>query len=76
MEKTNKIKKDMVHHPEHYCFSKFEPKDVIREWGLNFNLGNAVKYVARAGKKDDIIQDLEKAKQYIQFEIDYLTNKA
>lgn len=64
--------KDMVHHPEHYCFSKYEPKDVIREWGLNFNLGSAVKYIARAGKKDDIIQDLQKAVEFIEFEIEYL----
>lgn len=63
---------DIVANPSHYCFSKFEPKDVIREWGLNFNLGNAVKYIARAGRKDDIIQDLKKAKQYIDFEIEYL----
>ena len=43
---------------------------MIRDWGLNFNLGNAVKYLARAGRKDDIVQDLKKAKEYIQFEID------
>ena len=41
------MSKDMVKRPDHYCFSKFEPKDVIREWGLNFNLGSAVKYIAR-----------------------------
>ena len=32
-----------VDHPAHYCYSKYEPKDVIRGWGLNFNLGSAVK---------------------------------
>lgn len=53
------MSKDMVKRPDHYCFSKFEPKDVIREWGLNFNLGSAVKYIARAGRKDDIVQDLK-----------------
>lgn len=58
--------------PKHYNFSKYEPKDVIREWDLNFNLGNVVKYVARAGKKDDIIQDLKKARDYIDFEIEAL----
>ena len=40
--------KDLVHHPAHYCYSQYEPKDVIRSWGLNFNLGSAVKYIARA----------------------------
>ena len=62
---------DSVKHPSHYTEGrKFEPKDVIRDWGLNFNLGSAVKYVARAGRKDDIVQDLKKAQQFIQFEID------
>ena len=39
---------------------------------MNFNCGSAVKYLSRAGRKGDIIEDLEKAKQFIQFEIDYL----
>lgn len=58
--------------PEHYKRLSPEPKDVIRSWGLNFNLGSAVKYISRAGYKDEIIQDLKKAQQFIQFEIDYL----
>ena len=62
-----------VSNPSHYCEGrKYEPKDVIRNWDLNFNLGCAVKYLSRAGRKGDKIEDLEKAKQYIQFEIDYL----
>lgn len=65
-----------VSHPSHYCEGrKYEPKDVIRDWGLNFNTGSAVKYLSRAGRKGDIIEDLEKAKQFIQFEIDYLKNE-
>lgn len=66
------MSKDMIKRPEHYCFSKFEPKDVIREWGLNFNLGSAVKYIARAGRKDDIVQDLKKAREFLTFEIEAL----
>ena len=66
------MSKDMIKRPEHYCFSKFEPKDVIREWGLNFNLGSAVKYIARAGRKDDIVQDLKKAREFLSFEIEAL----
>jgi hypothetical protein len=62
--------KELVHHPAHYCYSEYEPKDVIRAWGLNFNLGSAVKYIARAGRKDDILQELNKAKQFIEFEIE------
>lgn len=66
---------DAVHKPKHYCSGRIEPKDFIRANDLNFNKGNAVKYVTRAGKKDPDkeIEDLEKAKQYLQFEIDYLT---
>lgn len=64
---------DAVRNPQHYVEGrKYEPKDVIRDWGLNFNLGNAVKYISRAGRKSDIIEDLKKAQQYIQFEIDAL----
>ena len=55
--------------PAHYTEGrKYEPKDVIRDWGLNFNLGSAVKYLSRAGRKDAIIQDLKKAQEFIQFE--------
>ena len=62
---------DNIKHPSHYAEGRnYEPKDVIRDWGLNFNLGSAVKYISRAGRKDDIVQDLKKAQQFIQFEID------
>lgn len=62
---------DVIKQPAHYTEGRrYEPKDVIRDWGLNFNLGSAVKYVARAGRKDDIVQDLKKAQEFIQFEID------
>ena len=65
-------KNDVVKHPSHYCYGKYEPKDVISDWGLNFNLGSVVKYIARAGRKDDIVQDLKKAKQFLEFEIEAL----
>ena len=65
---------DNIKHPAHYCFGKYEPINVIRDWKLNFNLGNVIKYIARAGKKDDnsMIQDLEKAKEYLEREINAL----
>lgn len=64
---------DSVHRPAHYAEGrKYEPRKVIADWGLNFNLGNAVKYVARAGRKGDKIEDLRKAIQYIEFEIEEL----
>jgi len=50
---------------------KYEPKDVIKDWDLNFNLGNVVKYVSRAGRKDYCdLNDLIKARTYLQFEIE------
>ena len=58
-----------------FNYGKYEPKDVIRDWGLNFNLGSTVKYIARAGRKDDIIQDLKKAKQFLEFEIEALEDE-
>lgn len=67
----------MVKSPPHYVEGrKFEPKDVIRDWRLNFNLGNAVKYVCRAGRKGDAVEDLMKAQEYIQYEIDALKDEA
>lgn len=64
---------DAVSHPSHYTEGrKYEPRKVIADWGLNFNLGNAVKYVSRAGRKGDKIEDLRKAIQYIEFEIEEL----
>jgi hypothetical protein len=59
----------------HYAEGRiYEPKDVIMDWGLNFNLGNVVKYVSRAGRKEgaSLKEDLEKAKQYLEYELDYI----
>lgn len=68
---------NIITHPSHYCFGKYEPVKVISDWKLNFNLGCVIKYVARAGKKanNSMIQDLEKAKQYLEFEIESLKNE-
>lgn len=62
---------DSVRHPAHYCEGrKYEPWKVISDWGLNFNLGSVVKYISRAGRKRNALEDLEKAKQYLEFEIE------
>lgn len=67
---------DIISRPSHYTEGRrYEPKDVIRDWGLNFNLGSAVKYLSRAGRKDAMINDLEKAKTFIQFEIEALAEE-
>lgn len=64
---------ELIKHPPHYTAGrKYEPKDVIRDWELNFNLGSAVKYISRAGRKGDKIEDLEKARQFLDFEIEAL----
>ena len=71
------IKTDPVKHPSHYTYGKIETKDFIRDKDLNFNLGNAVKYVVRAWRKDTskTVEDLQKAIQYIKFEIEWLTKE-
>ena len=71
----NEEKKEMVNHPSHYNMGKYEAIDVIEDWNLNFNLGNAVKYISRAGHKDDIVQDLKKSLWYIEREIQRIENK-
>ena len=57
--------------PQHYQ-GTIQPIDLINAQNLNFNLGNVVKYVCRAGKKkgENILSDLEKAKNYINYEIE------
>ena len=65
---------DSVNHPSHYNKGKIEVADFIADQKLNFDRGNAVKYVCRAGSKDPDkeIQDLEKAIWYINHEIKML----
>ena len=67
-------KDDAVSHPSHYADGKIEVIDFIEDKGLNFNRGNAVKYVCRAGKKDPAkeVEDLEKAVFYLNHEIERL----
>ena len=64
---------DAVNRPSHYAEGReFETIDVIEDWGLGYHLGNAVKYISRAGRKDDILQDLKKAQWYLTREIENL----
>lgn len=70
--KEDKAIDDMVNNPPHYTFGKFEVIDVINDWDLNFNKGNAIKYIARAEYKGTEIQDLEKAVCYLNYEIEKL----
>lgn len=70
----------MVNHPDHYQFGKnneYEAIKVIDNWELGFSLGNTVKYISRAGKKDPTkeLEDLRKAKFYLDYHIEKLENK-
>ena len=65
------MENDIVNHPSHYTDGKIEVIDFIEDKGLNFHRGNAVKYIARAGKKnpEKEVEDLKKALWYIDREI-------
>ena len=65
---------DPVHHPAHYTRLSPQPRDVIVEWGLSWNRGDAVAYIARAGNKPgaDEIEDLEKAIEHLRHEVETL----
>lgn len=57
----------------HYDSSKdYDIIDVCKDYSLNFNRGNIIKYIARAGKKENELGDLLKAKDYLEREIQYL----
>ena len=61
---------DNVNNPKHYNIGNIEVIDFIDSWGLNFNLGNVIKYVTRCNFKGNKIEDLQKAIFYIEREID------
>ena len=66
--------KEMVDHPSHYN-QGIETIDYIDSWEMNFNTGNVIKYVTRAGYKNDQLEDLKKAMWYLDREIQRLKNK-
>ena len=63
---------EKIDHPQHYGgeLSPYEAIKVIEAWELGFCLGNVIKYLARAGKKGDRVEDLKKAAWYLQREIE------
>lgn len=68
-------KPDVVANPSYYAKTgKIQPIEYINDHNLNFNRGNVIKYVSRAGHKDPNkeLEDLEKARQYLDFEINRL----
>lgn len=65
---------DPVNHPSHYNTGKIEVIEFIRDQRFDYLLGNAVKYISRAGKKDPAkeVEDLEKARWYLNRKIEEL----
>lgn len=61
---------DQVNSPSHYTQGNIEVIEVIEDWKLNYNLGNAIKYIGRCEHKENKKQDLEKAIWYIKREIE------
>lgn len=68
---------DIINHPDHYTAGGIEVIDFIEAKGLNYHRGNAVKYIAWAGKKnpEKEAEDLRKAAWYLNREIDRITPK-
>lgn len=60
---------DPVNHPAHYTIGAIEVIDALEAWELGFHLGNAVKYIARAAHKGSLLEDLRKARWYLDREI-------
>lgn len=66
---------EMVNHPAHYNTGSIEVIDAIEDWGLGFNAGNAVKYIARHQHKGKPLEDLQKAAWYIDRAIQQMEKK-
>jgi hypothetical protein len=71
-----KKEQDKATTPSHYNNGKgYDVIDFCNDYKLNFNRGSSIKYIARSGKKDNEIEDLKKAIDFIQREIKYLESK-
>lgn len=66
------MSRDSVNHPKHYTFGKFEVLAVIEDWNLSFHEGNVLKYIARAPHKGNQLEDLRKARFYLDRKIQLL----
>ncbi len=67
---------DPVSFPKHYADGRnIQPIDVIDDWSLDFNLGSVIKYIGRAGRKEDELQDLEKALWYLERRISVIRSR-
>ena len=64
-EQVIRIEHDAVNHPSHYTRGKIEVIEFIEDQQLPYHLGNVIKYIARAGHKGDKLEDLQKARWYL-----------
>ena len=71
------FEQNSVESPSHYQGTRYEAIEIIQDYSLNFCLGNVLKYILRAGRKDPSkrLEDLQKAKRYIEYEIKAEMNK-
>ena len=65
----------MAHSPDYYRRGTIEVWDFIRDQGLNYHLGNAIKYICRAGHKNNYAEDLAKAIHYLENELENVPSK-
>lgn len=65
-----------VDHPDHYNQGSIEVIDAIEDWGLGFHEGNVIKYVARAAHKGTEVEDLKKARWYLERRIEQIDEGA
>lgn len=75
---AQKLTTERVNHPQHYGGdTTYEAIKVIENWGLGFCLGNVLKYISRAGHKQKTseIEDLKKARWYLDRRIEQLKNR-
>ena len=63
--KVVELKEDVINHPSHYTRGKIEVIDFIEDQQLPYHLGNVIKYISRAGHKGDKLEDLKKARWYL-----------
>lgn len=72
------LPKEMVNHPDHYggANNPYEVIKIIEALGVSFHIGNVLKYILRAGKKNSELEDLKKARWYLDRYIELISNKS
>ena len=75
-DKARELDKEKVNHPDHYNSGQYEVVDVIDDagFGEGFCLGNALKYILRAKHKENYVEDIKKAKWYLEYLIQRIEN--